>query len=227
MRKILVFISPIIFYYSCSILRKQEYIKWKENIGASFIHDTIGLRKIILKMKVQNKDTICDIGGGWGYSSARLSYYLPDITYYEEDINKRFCNKRKFKETFNLLSPQANIENYHFFIGTNTKIPFADNSFKTVTVFISIHEFDQKDIMLGEIKRIMRNDGKLFIGETVYKVTPAVDPHCKFNYLSETELYNLLQKNGFGFVPDSNAQYDSAKNVVGRFLECYKLASLF
>jgi ubiquinone/menaquinone biosynthesis C-methylase UbiE len=163
--------------------------------------------------------------GGWGFHSAMMAKYFPkNIIYFEEDVNKRYCNKKRFKQTFSFLNPMANIDNYRFYTGSTTKIPLPDNYFKTVTLFISIHEFTYRDSMMQEIKRIMRNDGRLYILENAWKDTAAKDPECGFTYLSEKELYDLLARNGFGFTRHINKQTleDTTINCNRRFLECYK-----
>jgi ubiquinone/menaquinone biosynthesis C-methylase UbiE len=196
----------------------------QQKLVEKYKKDTIGFGKLFSSIKVAKGDTICDIAGGWGYSSAIVANYLPEVIFYEEDIRKNICNKKRFKQTFDLLDSKARIDNYRFFIGKEKKIPFQDKFFKTVTVFISIHEFTYKDEMLAEMKRIMRDDGRLYIYETVYKNTPEIDSFCKYTYLSETELLNLVIENGFGIMPEeTNNNRDTAQNLLGTLLECYKL----
>lgn len=219
MRLILLLLTIAISCVSCSTYNKHRKVLVNE-----YTHYVTDMRENALKIKVHSKDTICDIGGGFGFSSAMLANYFPGNVFYEEDIDRKHCNKYRFKRTFKLLNPQANIDNYRFFYGTDSTVPFRDKFFKAVTVFISIHEFKYRDKMMAEINCIMKDDGHLYIKETVYKNTPATDSTCKFQYLSETELYDLVKRNGFGITPDSTiGKYDSSYNVVGRFLECYKI----
>jgi ubiquinone/menaquinone biosynthesis C-methylase UbiE len=230
-RTIAFFTFFILIFISCSNyskITKEEYGKRRKELVASFNTDTLLSKEIAAKINIQKGDTICDVGGGFGFSSAKLASYFPDVIFFEEDINKKLCNKKRFQQTFSLLNPGAKTNNYRFFTGTETQLPFPDKSFKCVTVFFCIHEFSQKNKMMEEIRRVTRDDGLLYIRENVYKNTPATDTVCKFPYLSETELSNLIKGNGFSILQDSTFMtYDSTHNAVTIFLECHREKSTF
>lgn len=207
---------------SCMPLRnlseqqKAEQKVQYENIKASY-------KIIASKMALLENDTVCDIAGGVGYSSSAIVNFLPASTiFFEEDINLFFCKKRTFQKTFELLSSPANIDNFRFKLGTKKQIPFATKSFKNITLFISIHEFDYKEIMLNEVRRIMKDDGKLFLMETVYKDTLVKDKNCGFAYLSDKNLHSLINNAQLNIVSDTTFNDPLSNNSYTRFMVCAK-----
>ena len=192
--------------------QKNEY----ENIKATY-------KLVATKMALSEKDTICDLAGGTGYSSSAIANFLPASTiYFEEDINMFGCRKRTFQKTFGSFKSSANIDNFRFKIGTNKEIPFAIKSFKNITLFISIHEFTYKEIMLDEVRRILRDDGKLFLIETVYKDTIVKDKNCGFAYISDKNLHGLIGKAQFHVIYDTAFDDPISNNNYTRFMVCAK-----
>lgn len=132
MRLIVIYISFLIAVSSCSIKNSPSNKEKIKNAVAKmtdrFYKDKAYFHKIAGKIKTRQGDTICDIAGGWGFNSSILALYLPNNIFFEEDISKKDCNKRKWERTFKQYNPKANITNYNFFIGTEKTIPFANNS---------------------------------------------------------------------------------------------------
>lgn len=228
---LIIFVLGFI-YTSCSYktykVNKLKSQQWADSARIEYKKGNSLFERIAARIKVNANDTIVDIGGGFGYHSSMIAKYLPSgITYFEEDVNQKWCNKKQFQKTFKFYNSTANIDNFRFFIGDSVKIPFSDNSFKTVTLFISIHEFQNRDLMMREINRILKDNGKLYIFEDVYKNTPEKDPFCKFSYLSTSELTDLVTKTGFTIIPNSDInKNDSSANIRGVFLECSKSINL-
>jgi len=175
-------------------------------------------------MNIGNNDTICDIAGGFGVSSSALATYLPSSTvFYEEDINKKDCSKYMFKNVFKYFKSNANIDNYRFSIGKKDVIPYPAKSFNNITLFISIHEFEYKEKMLNEVHRILRDTGKLYLLETVYKDTLVKDENCGFHYLSQDNLYALIDMANFKIVYDTTLWKETeTDNSFAKFLICTK-----
>jgi ubiquinone/menaquinone biosynthesis C-methylase UbiE len=175
-------------------------------------------------MQLGNNDTVCDIGAGAGFSISILAEFLPATTvYYEEDINQKLCNKQSFKNTFEFYQSNANINQFKFFKGKEDKIPFADESFSNIVVFLCLHEFTKLPAMMQELKRILRKNGHLFILESVYTQTPATDPYCKLPYLSEKAVTELMAKNQLQIVKDISINGKvNEDNGYGRFMVCKK-----
>ena len=194
----------IVTLFSCSsyafLTKKQEQT----------LKDDYNLRVDMLKVigeniHLNNQDTLLDIASGYGVSISIMSNYLPQKTqYFVEDINKKTCNRRAFKGLLNLIDSKANINNFHFFYGKENALPFPSNSFSNATLFISIHEFSQKEAMLLEAARCLRKNGKLFVLEVVardgFKVQ---DSNCGFDYITNSSLNELIKKSNFKIFKDT------------------------
>ncbi len=201
-QKLLLLSLFCIFFVACFYkpLSKEKKAEMK------VVHESAipFFKEVARRMYFKENDTLCDIAGGWGYSSSIISQYLPASTiYFEEDIGV-FCNRKAFRNTFKFYDMPFNFHQFNFKIGKKDHIPFPNNRFNNVSVFISIHEFDYKQEMLDEVNRIMRKDGKLTIVETVYKDTIVKDKNCGFNYISEKELYELLNHYNYKYLVDTS-----------------------
>lgn len=198
-------------------LKKEAIVKIRDDYKARFQ----SIQTISRFIQLNNTDTLCDIASGAGHSISILANYLPaNTTYLVEDISSIFCNKTNFKHFFNLVESKANIENFQFFRGTSTKIPFATNSLKHASVFISIHEFAYKEKMMQELYRILSPSGKLYILETVSKngVTYK-DDACGFTYLQHNQFSNLISNTNFTVLKDTSLLEPTASDsTYARFL---------
>ncbi len=199
--------------------------KEKQKLFKQQYKDHSPYQKIIAEdIKLGLNDTICDIATGFGLSISILSDYLPASTiYFVEDINRGDCSKKSFKNAFDFYGSKANINNFRFAIGTKENIPYPSNLFNNITVFISIHEFTDKELMLTEIDRIMRDTGSLYVLENVYKDTVVKDENCGFDYLKESELYRLIDKANFKIIKDTTfGKETETENSYSRFFICRK-----
>lgn len=220
MGKNLCIVIMILIFTSCSSYKKLK--EEEKELKLSYDSSRFNFEVIASKMNLTAKDTVCDIAAGWGVSISSLANYLPPSTiYFEEDIYKKACKKSQFKSAFKMFKSKANIDNFHFAIGTKTTIPYKNQAYKNVVVFISIHEFKEKEKMMNEIVRIMRNNGKLYLLETVYNSVPVSDPNCKLQYLSEQSLYNLVQNAGLTIGFDT-IMSDKTQNSYTKFMICSK-----
>ena len=195
----------ICLLFGCSYTSKLSKKEKKEEDTKSYNAFIPYYKVVASKMNIGKNDTICDIAGGYGFSISILSQYLPSSTiYYEEDINKDLCNRHQFNKLFHYFNANCNIDNYRFKTGRKSHIPYKDNSFNNIVVFISLHEFKYPYKMLDEIARILRKDGKLTIMESVYKDTLYHDKGCGFDHLSVKRLYEIMDSSKFNIVFDTS-----------------------
>lgn len=178
---------------------------------------------IASKINLLDNDTLCDIASGWGWSMSQISRNSPaSVTYFFEDINKDICNKKIFKQSFKFFNAPIRTDKVHFNIGTKNTIPYSTNKFNKISLFISLHEFDEKENMLNEINRIMRKDGSFYLFENVYKDTVFRDANCGYDYIKDTDLYKLIQSR-FIITYDTILREESINtNIYSRFFICKK-----
>lgn len=108
-------------------------------------------RYAIATKYIQNK-IILDIASGEGYGSNLMSEYASFV--YGVDIDEETVANAKTKYRKNNLS---------FLLGSTSKIPLEQNSVDVVISFETIEHHDQHQMMLGEIKRVLKPEGILII----------------------------------------------------------------
>lgn len=203
-RKYSLYLLFLSVFFSCSpyaFLTKKQQKTLKDDYQSR-----VDVMKTIAEnIHLNNQDTLLDIASGYGVSISILSDFLPSNTqYYVEDIDKKSCNKIAFKGLFNLVNSKANINNFHFFYGKENTLPFPSNSFSNATLFISIHEFSQKEAMLAEAVRCLRKKGKLYVLEVIANDGLNIkDNGCGFTYITKGTMDNLLQKSNLKILKDT------------------------
>jgi SAM-dependent methyltransferase len=96
---------------------------------------------------------VLDLGCGIGAITGRIARLLTDSTVVGLDIERN-----------GLGSCELFDENRELFVqGDGLALPFADETFDVVVVLEVIEHFDRPDPILGEIRRVLRNEGILLI----------------------------------------------------------------
>lgn len=141
-------------------------------------------RYAIAQQIVKNK-IVLDIASGEGYGSHLLSKFA--FKTYGVDIDA--------KSVAHANEKYAN-ENLNFIVGSTDLIPLEDNSIDLVVSFETIEHHNKHDLMIQEIKRVLKKDGVLLISspeKSIYSERDANNPfHVKEITLDEFEV--LLKK---------------------------------
>lgn len=100
---------------------------------------------------VHNK-IVLDIASGEGYGSNLLSKYAKTVTGVDIDNTAVVLAKKKYKKD-NLIYKQ----------GSTSAIPLGNASVDVVVSFETIEHHDEHELMMREIKRVLKPDGMLII----------------------------------------------------------------
>lgn len=134
---------------------------------------------------VKNK-SVLDIACGEGYGSALLSQSAKSVV--GVDISEEAINHAKNKYQLN---------NLKFKLGSCSKIPLEDNSVDVVVSFETIEHHDEHELMMVEVKRVLRADGILIISspnKEEYSDKPEYDNPFHIKELSSDDFKQLLSK---------------------------------
>jgi Methylase involved in ubiquinone/menaquinone biosynthesis len=145
-------------------------------------HET--LKRIGLK----RGDAVCDIGAGSGIFTIAAAK-LTDNTVYALDINE---------ELLQVIREKANNEklgNVLAFKVNGFSYDIAGGSVDIAVMVTVLHEIEEKDELLTEIKRILKKNGKLAVIEFHKTKTPLGPPED--DRVSREEVLSLCQKHGF------------------------------
>jgi ubiquinone/menaquinone biosynthesis C-methylase UbiE len=156
--------------------------------------------KIASYLDLNKGDTLADIGSGFGYTMVRLGHYLPDVTFYEEDILIPPFPKLFYKSAIKKSCSSVDIHAFKFFEGTKTTTKFKNQSFNKVLIALSVHEFAYKEKMMLDVKRIMRKNARLYVLETFFKKEAPKEKNCKLPFMLKPDFLTLMANSGFELV---------------------------
>ncbi len=104
------------------------------------------------------------------------------------------------------------LSNVRFEEGLATDIPFPPASFDIVSCRAAFHHFPQPDRVLAEMRRVLKQDGKILIADTVTSEDPredevhnAIERLCDPTHVkarSRSEFHQLLQTTGLEIVTE-------------------------
>lgn len=129
---------------------------WK---GRSFEDNCERLALEKLFKKIDKKDSIVDIGGGFG----RLS------TFYTKQFKKCYLIDPSEKNLKVAKEKHGNFKNYSFIQGSLPKLPLRDESVEVAIMIRVIHHLEDPKDSLKDVKRILEKDG-YFILEVANKI---------------------------------------------------------
>lgn len=158
--------------------------------------------KIASYLNLHKGDTLADIGSGFGYTMIRIGNYLPDVTFYEEDILIPPFPKLFYKSAIKKSCSAVDIHSFKFFEGSKTSTKFKEHSFNKVLIALSVHEFAYKEKMMFDIKRIMRTNASLYILETFFKKDAPKEKNCKLPFMLKPDFLAMMANTGFELVKE-------------------------
>lgn len=148
-----------------------------------FNEDTIfHLHRYAIATKYIKDKVVLDIASGEGYGTNLLSKNACKV--YGVDISKEAVDFSRKKY------PNTNIE---FIMGSIEQIPMPDNSLDVVVSFETIEHVNNHDLVMKEIKRIIKPKGLLIISSPV-KNYGAIKNQYHLKELTTTEFQKLLRK---------------------------------
>lgn len=114
--------------------------------------------KILQELQIRSSDTVLDLGAGTGYFTIPAAQMTEKVVY-ALDVEPRMLdlleeNVRRSKLT-----------NVHLLPGTMENIPLESQSVDKVIASLVLHETDQLEKTLQEIRRVLRSGGTMLIVE--------------------------------------------------------------
>ena len=153
------------------------------------VHGNIELEhmhRYLLASQIAMGKDILDIACGEGYGTALLAGKAKNIT--GVDISA---------ETINHARKKYAKENINFMVGSCTEIPLPDKSIDLVVSFETIEHLEEHDLMMKEIKRVMRSNGVLLISSPdkyYYSVEPGYHNPFHKKELYQHEFRQLIEE---------------------------------
>lgn len=156
-------------------------------------------------------DKLLDIGAGTCSFTIELYGKVKNIDIYAFDISPEMIEKAKTNVK------NAGINNISFFLGNAEEMEFEDDFFDAAFMRLTIHHFEFPDLILNEIKRILRPGGRIILMEALnfddrraeefYDAVNEIREPSLYKFYSGSEFQNMLGKH-FENVEYKTKSYD-------------------
>jgi len=164
-------------------------------------------KETLLRIGLGEQDIICDIGAGSGIFTIPAARITKNIVYAME-INDEFLavikEKAEIEDLPNIITMKVTGDHYDIQPGT----------VDVVILVTVLHEIEDKNALLTEFKRIMKNRAKLAIIEFHKCQTPMGPP--VLHRLSKEEVTEMCGTIGF----DMTGAFDLGENLYCLVFEC-------
>lgn len=170
----------------------------------------------ISKYGLNDGDTLLDVGSGYGYHSARIFRYYPNMFFVLEDIEIKYAKENRGFVVVNGKSKYFK-DNSKYVNGIIDSILLPNSTHKLILCRKTLHEFTNPIVMLKELRRILTSDGILIIEEAIPKIAEEIDPYCKMKHLSKDEIIKLLTVNNFKFLSADSTTFPIKNKNEGNF----------
>lgn len=132
-----------------------------------------------------------DIGCGPGYYTIALAKMVgPSGKVFAVDIQQGMLNMLAAK------IGEAGLKNIELIKSQENSIPLSGAALDMAFLVKTLHEAESKELLLGEINRIMRSGGKLILADWVKAATAEGPPIAE--RIDEGDAEKLLIRSGFG-----------------------------
>jgi SAM-dependent methyltransferase len=171
------------------------------------------MQKSLSIYNFQPNETIASIGASSGVWEIWFASQVEGLTFYLQDIDPLNCNQEEIEygiKYYEKLLQKPISGKLIPIIGTQSATNLPKNTFDKVLIINSLHEFKTPAIILQDIHKILKPNGKLFIEEQIAKFYGEIHEGCGKQLFTENELINLLKENNF----ELKQTYLKCENVV-------------
>ena len=186
---------------------KNHLLDYYGKINAHYLHaySEAGSEFLLQELNVKNNECILEIGFGTGGTLVKIKARSPSVRLFGLDASEIMIKKSLSRLRFCGLSNNITLQK----INTDNIFPFYENMFDKIYVesVLGIQEGEQLQLLLSEIHRTLKPNGKLILNETVW--LPEIT-------LAEMKSINALCKTAFGII-QANAEYPISKHWLQLF----------
>ena len=172
--------------------------------GAVGIAVTAGLNKtnaslytaVLAKLAVQGQERILEIGFGNGHEIRRLLACAPGLVYTGVDVSETMVAEAASRNTVQIGNGQVTLRH-----ASSSALPFSPRSFDKALALNTIYFWDNPAVDLAQIRRVLRDDGRLVLGAIAPWSTKNRE-HFRFGFqfYEAEELTTLCTQAGFDTV---------------------------
>lgn len=170
-------------------------------------------KKLVKHLKAENPKIILDLAAGTGELAIELLSLKPE-TIYLTDISEKMLNIAQKK-----IEKIQTTTNCYYVVNAAETLNFEDNTFDIVTIGFGIRNFQNKELALKEIYRVLKNNGILAILEFG---TPSNFIWKKLYSLYQSLILVPIAK----MISKHNTAYHYLKESSNKFIYAYQFVNL-
>jgi hypothetical protein len=155
-------------------------------------------------------ETVASVGAQCAHWEAVIAALSDRVHFYLEDIDSTYFNQRQVGfawHYYDSLRGAPMTSTYTLVLGNEQATLLPDSSFDKILIINSLHEFTNRDGMLQDILLKLRKGGVLYIDEPVPKKSGELHGGCHKPMITESEMAELLERNGFKPEKSYTAQF--------------------
>lgn len=152
----------------------------------------------IEKMHLSGNENVLEIAAGTCAFGRMIAPHVTHITEFDATAAMLAVGRQE--------NEKARINNADYVIGTAEQLPFEEGTFNLVASRLAFHHFVNPDIVIKEMRRVLKSDGKIVIADMIARNEPyrkIADEYERLRdpshvrCLSEKEFILLAEKYGF------------------------------
>jgi ubiquinone/menaquinone biosynthesis C-methylase UbiE len=152
---------------------------------------------ILKTIEIKPESVVADLGCGSGFLTVPLSQKAMRV--YGIDVQKEMLKFLEHK------IHDLKIENIRLLLSKENEIPLGNESVDLLVSMNTLHEFDDKERMVEEIRRVLKQDGKALIADFKKEKTGFGPPAAI--RVSRKQATTLFEKKGFTTLKRENLSY--------------------
>ncbi|MDQ1088070.1 GNAT family N-acetyltransferase [Siphonobacter sp. SORGH_AS_1065] len=148
----------------------------------------------------QPNEKIGSLGCGGGIWEIGLGVLLGNLNFVLMDINPEILNEEEVQAAVGYWEKhysKLNTSRFQVIINTPQKIPLPDQSLDKLILSNAFHEFSEQAAMLQEIRRVMKENGSVFVEEQIAQFSGERHEGCGKPLFTASELKQVFEKAGF------------------------------
>jgi len=144
---------------------------------------------------------VASIGAQCCHWEAMMATYMNKTQFYLEDIDTTYFNERQARFAWDYYARLTGktMPPYTLVLGDEKQTRLPDGIFDKIIIINSFHEFNEKGLMLQDISKKLKPGGLLYVDEIIARRSGEKHGGCHKTLLTETEMKNAMQENGFAY----------------------------
>ena len=208
MKTLVIFTINFLFVISACFGQKSETRVKKSDFCGYKYKDSMLLRthfqQQLAFLQINNGDTIVDVGTSSGAYIGAINVIAPfkNVHFILVDIDSGCLNTAKVNNMiayYEDLKGASFNNSLSFVVNTTDSLYLPINSKRKLWIFNTLHEIPDKAAIIKQMAAVLQTGGEIIIAELMATEKHKIHQGCKKPLMTEAEIKNLMQGEGFAF----------------------------